>query len=434
MKKGSFGALAPIFVFLILYIGIGVYMGDFYVMPAAVGFLIALLVAFFQNPGRTLAEKLSTLARGAGDENIMIMCLIFLLAGAFSASVRAAGGADAAVSFGLAILPSKIVVVGLFLIGCFISTSMGTSVGTIVALQPIAMGISEQAGLSLPVCIAAVVCGAMFGDNLSMISDTTIAAARTQGCEMRDKFRENFKMVLPAAIITAIIFFILTMGSSYQSSGGVTGETVLRIIPYLFVLIGALAGLNVILLLSAGTVLSLGIGLFMGDFAWSEIFTIMNDGMSSMFEITVISILVAGMVGLIRENGGIDWLLYTIRKSIHSRKGAELGIAALSGLVDCATANNTVAIVIAGPIAREVAEEYGISPQRTASLLDIFTSVFQGILPYGVQILYAANAAVTGLTPFDVIPYCFYPMLMAVSAICFILFMKDEPTPVPRQK
>ena len=434
MKKGNFWALAPIFVFLILYIGIGVYMGDFYVMPAAVGFLIALLAAFFQNPGRTLAEKLSTLARGAGDENIMIMCLIFLLAGAFSASVRAAGGADAAVTFGLAILPSRIVVVGLFLIGCFISTSMGTSVGTIVALQPIAMGISGQAGLSLPVCIAAVVCGSMFGDNLSMISDTTIAAARTQGCEMRDKFRENFKLVLPAAIITAIIFFVLTMGSSYQSDGGVTGELVLRIIPYLFVLIGALAGLNVILLLSAGTVLSLGIGLFMGDFVWSEIFTIMNDGMSSMFEITVISILVAGMVGLIRENGGIDWLLYTIRKSIRSRKGAELGIAALSGLVDCATANNTVAIVIAGPIAREVAEEYHISPQRTASLLDIFTSVFQGILPYGVQILYAANAAVTGLTPFDVIPYCFYPMLMAVSAICFILFMKDEPTTALEQK
>lgn len=428
MKKGNFWALAPIFVFLILYIGIGVYMGDFYVMPAAVGFLIALLAAFFQNPGRTLGEKLTTLARGAGDENIMIMCLIFLLAGAFSASVKAAGGADAAVAFGLAILPGRIVVVGLFLIGCFISTSMGTSVGTIVALQPIAMGISEQAGLSLPVCIAAVVCGAMFGDNLSMISDTTIAAARTQGCEMRDKFRENFRLVLPAAVLTAVIFFVLTMGSDYRSAGGITGETVLRIIPYLFVLIGALAGLNVILLLTAGTVFSLGIGLLMGDFVWSEIFTIMNDGMTSMYEITVISILVAGMVGLIRENGGIDWLLSAIRRGIHSRKGAELGIAALSGLVDCATANNTVAIVIAGPIAREVAGEYQISPQRTASLLDIFTSVFQGILPYGVQILYAANAAVTGLTPFDVIPYCFYPMLMAVSAVCFILFGKDAGT------
>ena len=393
MKKGNFWALAPIFVFLVLYIGIGVYMGDFYVMPAAVGFLIALLVAFFQNPKRSLADKLSTLARGAGDENIMIMCVIFLLAGAFSASVKAAGGADAAVAFGLAILPSRIVVVGLFLIGCFISTSMGTSVGTIVALQPIAMGISEQAGISLPVCIASVVCGAMFGDNLSMISDTTISAA---------------------------------LGSDYQSDGGVTAEMVLRIVPYLFVLVGALVGLNVILLLAAGTALSLGVGLVMGDFAWSEIFGIMNDGMTSMFEITVISILVAGMVGLIRENGGIDWLLTTIRRSIRSRKGAELGIAALSGLVDCATANNTVAIVISGPIAKEIADEYQISPQRTASLLDIFTSVFQGLLPYGVQILYAANAAVTGLTPFDVIPYCFYPMLMAVSAVCFILFKKEK--------
>lgn len=428
MKKGNLGALTPIFVFLILYIGIGVYMGDFYVMPAAVGFLIALLVAFFQNPKRTLADKLITLARGAGDENIMIMCVIFLLAGAFSASVKAAGGADAAVAFGLAILPSRIVVVGLFLIGCFISTSMGTSVGTIVALQPIAMGISEQAGLSLPVCIAAVVCGAMFGDNLSMISDTTIAAARTQGCEMRDKFRENFKLVLPAAVITAVIFFVLTLGSDYQSSDAVSMEMMLRIGPYLFVLIGALAGLNVILLLAAGTALSLGVGLFMGDFSWFEIFGIMGDGMTGMFEITVISILVAAMVGLIRENGGIDWLLSTIRRGIRSRKGAELGIAAFSGLVDCATANNTVAIVIAGPIAKEIADEYHISPQRTASLLDIFTSVFQGILPYGVQILYAANAAVTGLTPFDVIPYCFYPMLMAVSAVCFILFGKGKDT------
>ncbi len=428
MKKGNLWALAPILVFLVLYIGIGVYMGDFYVMPAAVGFLIALLVSFFQNPDRTLAEKLSTLARGAGDENIMIMCLIFLLAGAFSGSVKAAGGADAAVAFGLAVLPSRIVVVGLYLIGCFISTSMGTSVGTIVALQPIAMGISEQAGIPLPICIASVVCGAMFGDNLSMISDTTIAAARTQGCEMRDKFRENFRLVLPAAIVTAVLFFVLTLGSDYQSSGRITGDMIVRIVPYLFVLIGALAGLNVILLLSAGTVLSLCAGLFLGDFVWSEIFGIMNDGMSSMFEITVISILVAGMVGLIRENGGIDWLLTTIRRRIHSRKGAELGIAALSGLVDCSTANNTVAIVIAGPIAKEIADEYGISAQRTASLLDIFTSVFQGLLPYGVQILYAANAAVTGLTPFDVIPYCFYPMLMAVSAICFILFAKDRPS------
>ncbi len=427
MKKGNFWALAPILVFLILYIGIGVYMGDFYVMPAAVGFLIALLVAFFQNPKRSLADKLTTLARGAGDENIMIMCIIFLLAGAFSASVKAAGGADAAVAFGLAILSSRIVVVGLFLIGCFISTSMGTSVGTIVALQPIAMGVSEQAGLSMPLCIAAVVCGAMFGDNLSMISDTTIAAARTQGCEMRDKFRENFKLVLPAAALTAVIFFVLTMGSDYRSAGAVTLTQVVRIVPYLFVLIGALAGLNVILLLAAGTALSLGVGMAMGDFVWSEIFGIMGDGMTGMFEITVISILVAGMVGLIRENGGIDWLLSTIRRSIRSRKGAELGIAALSGLVDCATANNTVAIVIAGPIAKEIADEYQISARRTASLLDIFTSVFQGLLPYGVQILYAANAAVTGLTPFDVIPYCFYPMLMAVSAICFLLFTKDQP-------
>ena len=419
MKKSRFSALLPIILFLILFIGVGVITDDFYRMPAVVGFLIALIFAFLQNPKLKFEEKLNIMARGAGDENIMIMVIIFLIAGAFSASVKAAGGADATVNFGLSILPSGVAVLGIFLIGCFISTSMGTSVGTIVALAPIATGISDKTGIPMALCIAAVVSGAMFGDNLSMISDTTIAATRTQGCEMKDKFRENFKIALPAAIVAAAIFLFRTLGGNFTIADELSYDFI-RIIPYLVVLIGALIGLNVLLLLAGGTVLSLAVGLFYGDFGFLDIFGILGDGMASMFDISIISILVGAIIALIRENGGIDWVLSTIRSKIKSPRGAELGIAALSGLVDCATANNTVAIVIASPIAKEIAEEYHIEPKRTASLLDIFTSVFQGLIPYGAQLLYAAD--MSGLTPFDIIPNCYYPVLMGISALCFIAF------------
>lgn len=435
MKKGNPWALLPIAAFLVLFIAVGIIdnrMGGMFgdSLPAIVGFLIALIVAFLQNPKGTkltFEEKLNTMARGAGEENIMIMCLVFILAGAFSASVKAAGGADATVNFGLSILPGNVAVVGVFIIGCFISTSMGTSVGTIVALAPIAIGISEKTGISMALCIGAAVCGAMFGDNLSMISDTTIAATRTQGCAMKDKFRENFKIALPAAIVTAIIFFVSTMGTNYAPSEELT-YNVVRIIPYLVVLIGALVGLNVFLLLVGGTVLSLAIGVAYGDFGLLDIFKIMGDGIMSMYDITVISILVAGVVSLVRQNGGIDWILYMIRRCIHGKKGAEIGIAALSSVVDCSTANNTVAIVIAGPIAKEIAEDYDISPKRTASLLDIFTSTFQGIIPYGAQLLYAAAAtemATQKISSVQIVPYCYYPILLGVSALLFIIFGKE---------
>lgn len=435
MKKGNPWALLPIAVFLVLFIAVGIIdnrMGGMFgdSLPAIVGFLIALIVAFLQNPKGTkltFEEKLNTMARGAGEENIMIMCLVFILAGAFSASVKAAGGADATVNFGLSILPGNVAVVGVFIIGCFISTSMGTSVGTIGALAPIAIGISEKTGISMALCIGAAVCGAMFGDNLSMISDTTIAATRTQGCAMKDKFRENFKIALPAAIVTAIIFFVSTMGTNYAPAEELT-YNVVRIIPYLVVLIGALVGLNVFLLLVGGTVLSLAIGIAYGDFGLLDTFKIMGDGIMSMYDITVISILVAGVVSLVRQNGGIDWILYVIRRCIHGKKGAEIGIAALSSVVDCSTANNTVAIVIAGPIAKEIAEDYDISPKRTASLLDIFTSTFQGIIPYGAQLLYAAAAtemATQKISSVQIVPYCYYPILLGVSALLFIIFGKE---------
>ncbi|MFI3228269.1 MAG: Na+/H+ antiporter NhaC family protein [Clostridia bacterium] len=423
MKKGKISAWLPIFVFLVLFIGFGVITGDFYKMPAPVGFLIALIVAFFQNKKLSLNEKLSIAAKGAGDENIMIMCLVFLLAGAFSGSVTAAGGATSAVNFGLSILPTNVAVVGIFIIGCLISISMGTSVGTVVALTPIAVGVSQTADLSLALCVGAVVCGAMFGDNLSMISDTTIAATRTQGCEMNDKFKENFRIVLPAAIVTFLIFLVLTFNSSYVVEGDLPYD-ILRILPYALVLITALLGVNVFIVLSLGTVFSICVGLFYGDFGFLDIFGVIGDGMSGMFEITVISIIVGAVFALIKENGGIEYVISAIKNGVKSKKGAELGIAGLSLATDVATANNTVAIVIAGPVAKEISDEFDISPKRTASLLDIFTSVGQGIIPYGAQVLTASSLA--AISPLQTIPYLFYPILMAVSAISFIIFTKDK--------
>lgn len=429
MKKGNAWALTPIIVFLVLFIGYGIWNNnDFYKMPAIAGFVTALVVAFLLNRKVTFHEKLEAAAKGMADENVMIMCLVFVMAGAFSGAVNAAGGADSTVNFGLSILPSNVAVVGVFLIGCFISTSMGTSVGTITVLSPIAIGIAEKTGFPVALCLGAAVCGAMFGDNLSMISDTTIAATRTQGCDMKDKFRENIKLVLPAAIITIVILFVKTMGSEYQITENLHYDIV-RILPYLVVLIGALIGANVIMLLAGGTVLSLGVGLYYGDFGLKDIFTVMGNGITSMYDITVISIIVAGVVALIRMNGGIDWILYVIRKLVRGKKGAEVGIAALSAAVDCATANNTIAIVIAGPVAKEIAEEYSIEPKRTASLLDIFTSVCQGLIPYGAQILTAVSFTVgtaLEISPVDLIAYCYYPMLMAVSALIFIIIGKKK--------
>lgn len=422
-KKASALALLPILVFLVIFLGAGIVLGDFYAMPAIVAFLIALCVAFIQNPQMTFDEKIKVIAKGVGDDNIITMCLIFLCAGGFSGAVTAAGGVESTVNLGLSILPSSVAVVGLFVIGSFISVSMGTSMGTIAALAPIAVGISEKTGFSMAICIGAVMCGAMFGDNLSMISDTTIAAVKTQGCEMKDKFKENFFIVLPATILTIIIFFLITMNGDYQ----VTGEldyNILRVVPYVLVLVGALIGINVFVVLIGGTIISLIVGVTTGSLAINEIFTAVGDGVTGMYDITVISIIVACIVALVKEYGGIQFILNLIRKNIETEKGAEMGIAGLSLLVDACTANNTVAIVIAGPIAKEISDEYNIEPKRTASLLDIFSSVGQGLIPYGAQLLSAAT--LTGLTPFNIVPYLYYPVFMAISAVLFILFRKRK--------
>ena len=415
-------ALLPIGVFLVIFLGSGIITNDFYAMPAIVAFLIALAVAFMQNKDLSFNEKLSVITRGVGDENIITMCLIFLCAGGFSGAVSAAGGAESTVNLALSVLPPSVAVVGLFIVSCFVSVSMGTSMGTIAALAPIAVEISETAGFSMAICAGAVMCGAMFGDNLSMISDTTIAAVKTQGCEMKDKFKENFLIVLPAAIITAVLFFLLTMNGSYAVNPAELQYNILKVIPYLIVLVGALVGINVFVVLIAGIVVSLVVGVATAAIPLNQIFVAVGNGVTGMYDITVISIIVACIVSLVKEFGGIQFVLNLIHRNIRDQRGAELGIAGLSLLVDACTANNTVAIVMAGPIAKEISDEFGVSPKRSASLLDIFSSVGQGLIPYGAQLLSAS--ALTGLTPFDIMPYVYYPMLMAVSAVCFILFRK----------
>ena len=420
-KEGRASALLPILVFLLIFLGSGFITGDFYSMPAIAAFLIALLVAFVQNRQLCFADKIRLAAEGVGNENIITMCLIFLAAGAFTGAVKAAGGVDSTVNLGLSILPSNVAVAGLFLIGCFISISMGTSVGTITALAPIAVGISQKTGFSMAICAGAVVGGAMFGDNLSMISDTTIAAVKTQGCEMKDKFRENFLIVLPAAIVTILLFLVLGRNAAFQLKGELTFN-IFRVLPSLVVLIGALAGVNVFIVLIAGTVLSLIAGVGTGAFGLGDMFTHVGEGIMGMYDITVISIIVASIVALVKEYGGIDFILSFIRKRISGERGGELGIAALALLVDMCTANNTVAIVMSGPIAKEISDDFGVTSRRSASLLDMFSSMGQGLIPYGAQLL--AAATLTGLTPFEIIPYCFYPLLMGVSGLVFIFIKK----------
>ena len=421
MKKTNISVLLPIAVFLVLFLGIGMITKDFYKMPAIVAFLIALMVAMFQNKQLSFDDKIKVIAKSVGDENVITMCLIFLAAGAFSGAVSASGGAESVVNFGLSIIPGHFAVVGLFVIGCFISLSMGTSMGTIATLAPIAIGISQNTGFSLAICMGSVVCGAMFGDNLSMISDTTIAAVKTQGCEMKDKFKENFLIVLPAAILSIIVFYFLTKDLNYLATSELSYQFI-KILPYILVLVGALMGVNVFIVLIGGTVLSLIIGVGSGTIAFLDMFNVVGDGIVGMYDITVISIVVSCIVGLVKENGGIEYILALISSKIKSAKGAELGIALIVFLVDCCTANNTLAIIMSGPIAKEIGEQYQVSKTRCASLLDIFASVGQGVIPYGAQLLSAASLC--GLSVIEIMPYLYYPIFMACSAFLFIILRK----------
>ncbi len=416
-------ALLPIAVFIVLFVGSGLVTGNFYLMPTTLAFLLALIVALLQNKKYTFEQKLYVAASGAGDVNIITMCIIYLLAGIFSAVVSAAGGVTSTVNFALSFIPVHLAVMGLFLMGCFISISMGTSCGTIAALAPIAVDISQKTGYEMALCIGAVVCGAMFGDNLSMISDTTIAAVRTQGCEMKDKFKANFAIVLPAAIITAALFYFIGSGSSYKTATNLDYNFI-QVVPYLMILIGALAGVNVFALLGGGTIISIFVGLYTNSFASSKILMLTGSGLSAMYEIAIIAILAACISALVRLNGGFAWILGTVQNHVGGVKGAQLGIGALSLMMDIATANNTIAIVLAGPLAKKIAETYKISAKRAASLLDIFSSVGQGLLPYGAQLLSAA--ALTKLTPLDIMPYLYYPILMLVCVVIFVFISKEH--------
>ena len=416
-------ALLPIAVFIVLFVGSGLVTGNFYLMPTTLAFLLVLIVALLQNKKYTFEQKLYVAASGAGDVNIITMCIIYLLAGIFSAVVSAAGGVTSTVNFALSFIPVHLAVMGLFLMGCFISISMGTSCGTIAALAPIAVDISQKTGYEMALCIGAVVCGAMFGDNLSMISDTTIAAVRTQGCEMKDKFKANFAIVLPAAIITAALFYFIGSGSSYKTATNLDYNFI-QVVPYLMILIGALAGVNVFALLGGGTIISIFVGLYTNSFASSKILMLTGSGLSAMYEIAIIAILAACISALVRLNGGFAWILGTVQNHVGGVKGAQLGIGALSLMMYIATANNTIAIVLAGPLAKKIAETYKISAKRAASLLDIFSSVGQGLLPYGAQLLSAA--ALTKLTPLDIMPYLYYPILMMVCVVIFVFISKEH--------
>lgn len=419
IKKGNPWALMPLVVFLVLFVGSGIITGDFYKMPVVVAFLIAAAVALFSNREATLQDKIDVFCKGAGESNIILMIVIFLLAGGFSGVAKAMGGVDSTVNLSLSILPANLLVVGLFVIGCFISVSMGTSVGTISALAPIGLGVAEKTGMSLPLIVGAIVGGAMFGDNLSMISDTTIAAVRTQGCELKDKFRTNFLIVLPAAIITIILLVVITSGHVATTNQTYSYE-VIKVVPYLAVLIGALCGVNVFLLLGSGIVLAGAIGMFTGSFSFLGFIEAVSGGINGMQELSILVLIVGGVVGLIKFNGGIDFILNFITSRIKSKKGAEFGIAILVSIIDLCTANNTIAIVTAGPLAKDIANKYDIDPRKSASILDIFSSCWQGIIPYGAQLLTAAG--ICGISPVEIIKFLYYPGLMFVFGTLSIVF------------
>ncbi|MDK2561979.1 Na+/H+ antiporter NhaC family protein [Romboutsia sedimentorum] len=421
IKKGNPFALLPLGVFLVLFVGSGIITGDFYKMPSIVAFLIAGGVALLFNRKVNLEEKMNVFCKGAGDTNIILMVIIFLLAGAFSNVAKTMGGVDSTVNLSLSILPSNLLVPGLFIIACFISVSMGTSVGTIAALAPIGLGIAQKTGIPVSLVIGAVVGGAMFGDNLSMISDTTIAAVRTQGCELKDKFKVNFLIVLPAAIITVILLAVITSGYIAIPNQSYEYELI-KVLPYILVLVGALCGVNVFALLGSGVLFAGIIGIATKSFDLLGFIEAVSGGIGGMYELSLLSIVVGGVVGLIKFNGGIDYVLYFVTSKINSKKGAEFGIAALVSVIDLCTANNTVAIVAAGPLAKDIATKYDIDPRKTASILDIFSSCWQGVIPYGAQLLTAAGVA--GISPVEILPYLYYPGLMFVCGILSIAFSK----------
>ena len=435
MKKENAKALLPIGVFLVIYLGLGILfeyvlaipMG-FYNIPIVVAFLVALLVACLQNPGLKFDDKLEVMAKGVGNKNIITMILIFMAAGIF-VGVVGRSSAESVAYFLLSIIPAKFAVLVLFVVSAFVSTAMGTSVGTITLITPIAVAIANSSGFDMALCIGTVVGGSMFGDNLSFISDTTIAACNGQGCEMKDKFRENFGIALPAAIATMVIIFFRILGMDNIEANISQDYNLIQIIPYVLVLAGGIVGINVFVVLLIGIVTGSIIMLVTGATEATALLSSMGSGASGMFETTMVAILVSAICALIAEYGGFAALLSFIKKMFKGKKGGTLGMGLLVGAMDIATANNTVAIVMANPIAKEMADEYGISPKKSASILDTFSCIFQGVIPYGAQMLVAVSAAMelgAEVSAFEILPNLYYPYMLLVSSLIFIFLVPDK--------
>ena len=420
-KKARGSALLPFAVFIVVYLGAGIILDAmgvdmaFYQFPSPVAALIGIVVAFIMFKG-TMDEKFSIFAKGCGNENILTMCFIYLFAGAFATVAKAMGGVDSTVNLGLSIIPAQYITGGMFIISAFIAVATGTSVGTISAVGPIAVATADKAGLSLPLIVAAVIGGAMFGDNLSVISDTTIAATKTQGVEMKDKFRINFLIALPAAIIAFVVLLIVGKPETAVPLGDLSYD-IIKVIPYVVVLVLALIGLNVFITLGAGIILAGIIGMAYGSFSFLGFTQNIYTGFTGMIEIFLLSLMIGGLSEMCSYYGGIQWMLEKIKGFVKSKRSAQVGISALVSLCDIATANNTIAIIIAGQPSREICETFEVDPRKSASLLDIWSCVFQGILPYSAQVLIACGLTAGLVSPTELLPLLWYPYLLALFAI-----------------
>lgn len=418
VNKPNAWALSPLVVFLCLYLVTSLIINDFYKIPITVAFMVSSIYAVATTKGLSLNDRLIQYSTGAANKNIMLMIWIFILAGAFAQSAQAMGAIDATVNLTLRLLPDNLLLAGIFLAACFISLSIGTSVGTIVALVPVAAGIAAKTDVSVVFMTAVVVGGAFFGDNLSFISDTTIAATRTQGCVMRDKFRVNSLIAFPAALLVFIYYIIY--GSHIEVVQDIPHVEWVKVIPYLIVLGTAVVGMNVLLVLLLGLVATGIVGMAYGAFDVFGWFGAMGKGMTGMGELIIVTLMAGGMLELIRFNGGVDYVLHRLTKHVKGKRGAELSIAALVSLANVCTANNTIAIITVGPLANDIAEQFRVDKRKSASILDTFSCVIQGIIPYGAQLLIAAE--LSGLSPINIIGYLYYPMALGAVALLSILF------------
>ena len=422
-------ALLPLGIFFLLYIAAFIFTGDLSKMPVSVAFLTASVAAIALSKGGNVMQRIEIFSRGSANSTIMLMVVIFILAGAFSSTARAMGAVDATVNMLLYLLPEKLIVASIFIASCFVSMAMGTSCGTIVALTPIAVGLSAQMDVSLPMLIGVVIGGSMFGDNLSFISDTTIVATRTQNIEMKDKFKANIKLVMPIVFIVLAIYVVLGFIDSHEVHTAVKSIEWVKVMPYLTVLITALCGVNVITVLGIGIVLSGIIGLFTGSFTVWEWSSAMSSGIVvDMGELIIVSLMAGGMFEIIRFNGGISWLIMKLTNNIRSPKQAEGAVAGLTAFTNLCTANNTIALIITGPLAKQIGDRFRLNPKRVASIIDTVSCAVQGVIPYGAQLLIAAGLA--SINPMEIVPYLYYPFLLGVAVVISIAFKKKIKTDV----